>query len=245
MKNTLILLVTLFMVKFALAQPDLIFKSGFSFVIQLNDTGITWGGDYDSGNNFICTSNIGHSQDCHQGRDVTYYNNSNGHAGFDFSKLDSSGNSLPSSANSWSCVRDNVTGLVWEVKTNDGGIHDRDNAYRWGGVTTMGSNLGTYYDDWNILVNESNNESLCGFNDWVVPTTHELESIVDFSRHNPAIDIDYFPYTRSLTYWSSSPYVYHSINSWYVHFDLGESSAFLRTTNRRVRLVHLGQYRRF
>ena len=58
---------------------------------RLNDTGITWGGSYDSGNNKSCTSNntIDASQDCDQGRDAqavagTLVKTGSGEAGFDF-----------------------------------------------------------------------------------------------------------------------------------------------------------------
>jgi len=46
-----------------------------------------------------------------------------------YSKLDGSGNVLLDSATSWVMVRDNVTGLLWENKTDDGTIHDKDNRY--------------------------------------------------------------------------------------------------------------------
>lgn len=52
-----------------------------------------------------------------------------------FTKLDGSGNALTDSATSWVMVKDNVTGLVWEMKTNQDGVknyndpHDADNTY--------------------------------------------------------------------------------------------------------------------
>jgi hypothetical protein len=48
-----------------------------------------------------------------------------------YTKLDVNGNALPFSATEWEMVRDNVTGLIWEIKTDDGTIHDKDNRYRW------------------------------------------------------------------------------------------------------------------
>ena len=51
-----------------------------------------------------------------------------------YTKISYDGKKLPDNAKSWSCVRDNNSGLVWEVKSTDGGIHDRENIYRWGGV---------------------------------------------------------------------------------------------------------------
>lgn len=38
-----------------------------------------------------------------------------------YTKLDGSGNALPVSATSWVMVRDNVTGLIWEVKNSKDG----------------------------------------------------------------------------------------------------------------------------
>jgi len=52
------------------------------------------------------------------GQDATYLINPPS-----YTKLDASGNDLPDSATSWVMVRDNMTGLIWEVKTDDGSIH--------------------------------------------------------------------------------------------------------------------------
>lgn len=49
-----------------------------------------------------------------------------GYADFRLTKLDMDGNELPADATDWSCVRDHVTGALWEVKTDDGGLHDRN-----------------------------------------------------------------------------------------------------------------------
>ena len=218
-----------------------LFGDGFEDKIYLNDTGITWGGDYSAGNNTTYTSNITSPQDCNQGRDATHNDDSDGHAGFSFTKLDQFGNPLAASATSWSCVRDNVTGMVWEVKTTDGSIHDKNNTYRWGGITHLGSNFGTYYNDWDVLVNGTNSESLCGFNDWRVPNTTELMSIVDNSVYNPSIDINYFPNTNSFYFWSASPRASHTGSAWYIDFYYGLSFSSDRYFYRSVRLVRFGQ----
>ena len=211
----------------------------------LNDTGITWGGNYPEGNNTTCTSNIYAPQDCHQGRDATHNDPSDGHGGFSFTKLDASGNSLPASATTWSCVRDNVTGLVWEGKTDDGGIHDKDNTYRWGGKTALGAGYGTYYPDWNTLVDGSNTERLCGFSDWRVPTRGELQGLVHYGRTNPAIDTGYFPNTLASYFWSASPSASSSGNAWYFRFSIGtvNDDGYYGGRNYalHVRLVRSGQ----
>ena len=115
----------------------------------------------------------------------------------DYTKLDASGNKLPSSARSWACVLDNRSGLIWEVKTDDGGVRDKNNEYRWGGKGVSEVALANYdgndesqrkqsrwsgsgerYDDWNKLITAANSEQLCGFADWRVPDLYELASLV-------------------------------------------------------------------
>lgn len=54
-----------------------------------------------------------------------------GKAGFDFTRLNANGDEQDGSADSWSCVRDNVTGLVWEVKADDGSFQDGGFTYSW------------------------------------------------------------------------------------------------------------------
>lgn len=69
------------------------------------------------------------------GLSVNNNDDSDGHAGFSFTKLDANGNELLANATDWSCVKDNVTGLIWEVKqggngtVGDEGLHDADDTY--------------------------------------------------------------------------------------------------------------------
>ncbi len=72
---------------------------------SLNDTGTTWGGDYPDGNNATCASNISSPQDCEQGRDSANNDDSDGHAGFSFTKLSGEGVELLASASDWYCKR--------------------------------------------------------------------------------------------------------------------------------------------
>ena len=110
-----------------------------------------------------------------------------------YTKLNESGNALPDSATSWSTVRDNVTGLIWEVKTDDDSIHDRDNKYTW-------------QDAQDVFVASLNNKRFGGFSDWRVPTIKELTYLMDYGAYSPAINTDFFHYTRSSLYWSSTSY---------------------------------------
>ncbi len=144
----------------------------------------------------------------------------------------------------WACVKDNHTGLVWEVKTPAGstGIHDANNSYRWGGKTALlTESWGTVYIDWDTLVDGSNNNNLCGFNDWRVPAREALQSIVNLNSSNPAIDADYFPNTQSNGFWSSSPGAGGSNGAWLVNFDHGYGLINNRGVSDHVRLVRGGQ----
>ena len=219
----------------------------------LNDTGMYYAGNKDRlGNQTDCSigTNTPENQDCHNGRDVTHPDSSDGYYGFSFTKLDSSGAELAASAGSWSCVLDNVTGLIWEVKTDDGGLRDKDNTYKWGGITAIGrdheSREGDYYDDWNTLVDAANMENgtgLCGYSDWRVATVSELFSLADYSYYSrsasgPSIDQNYFPNTAADVYFSATPDGLTNTNERYFNFyytvDVGSVA---RDSLRHVRLV--------
>ena len=207
----------------------------------INDTGIYIGGDYSIGNNTGCSSNVSAPQDCQQGRDATHNDDTDGHAGFSFTKLDSNGNDLAAEATDWFCVRDNVTNLIWEVKTDDNSEYDRDKEYRWGGYTAIGRSSpdreGDYYDDWNALINAANSDQLCGFDDWRVPNRKELRSIVNYGNNHPSIDHYYFPNTVSSRYWSASPLASEINYAQLISFSHGNDSDIGRLNEAHVRLV--------
>ena len=56
-------------------------------------------------------------EDALHGRDAVELDDSDGLAGFSFTKLDISGNVLPNAASHWVCIQDNVSGVVAEVKS--------------------------------------------------------------------------------------------------------------------------------
>jgi hypothetical protein len=151
-------------------------------------------------------------------------------------KLDSNGFALSGSASDWTCVLELNTRLVWEVKTNDGGIHDKDNLYRWGGIGAeqVGSE---FYDDWNELISRSNSAHFCGGSDWYVPSIIELRSLVDSSKILPSVDSQYFPNTPSQAFWSSSANTNLPSYAWYINFASGIDCVCFRRFDLRVRLV--------
>ena len=227
-----------------------------------NDTGITGCGDAES-NDLPCPVTGLLHQDAESGRDKTVARNGNGHAGFNFTKLDADGKALPAAAADWSCVRDNVTGLIWEKKpAGDGiignqGLHDADDNYTWystdstgnGGVkgyakqgkTCFGYRKtdGATWCNTEAYVQRVNAVGWCGAKNWRLPSIKELEGLVDLSiaYPGPAIDTVYFPDAVSALYWSSSPHAFTPDYSWFVGFTSGYTYYDSRDYGGAVRLV--------
>ncbi|ACD95792.1 Lcl C-terminal domain-containing protein [Trichlorobacter lovleyi] len=134
-----------------------------------------------------------------------------------------------------SCVQDNKTGLIWEGKTDDGGLRDKDNTYTNYGDSRAG--------DASAYVTAVNATSLCGYTDWRLPTADELQMIVDYSIAYPAptINSTWFPNTVGSAYWSASPYAGYSDYAWVVHFSFGGVNGGGRGNAVYVRLVRAGQ----
>jgi len=227
----------------------------------INDTGITQWGNATTNNLFFAQAAFP-GQDADHGRDANpaVNSNANGKAGFDFTKLDAAGQPLANQAASyaatpWDCVQDNVTGLMWEVKTiTASSLRNKNNIYTWynstgvndGGNTgssaaTPACNTGGQCDT-EKYVAAVNAVGLCGFSDWRLPAKESLRSIVDYSiaSPGPTIDTAYFPNTVGSWYWSASPSASNTTNAWDVHFNDGVGLAAFKSNNLYVRLVRGG-----
>lgn len=81
--------------------------------------------------------------------------------------------------------------------------------------------------------------------DWRLPTIEELFLLADRSKHNPAIDTEAFPDTKSDWYWSSTIHAADSDYAWIVSFRDGVASYDYRGDGdafvRAVRSVAPGQ----
>jgi len=116
-------------------------------------------------------------------------------------------------------VQDNVTGLIWESKTDDGSVHDKDNGYTWydSNRETNGGEAGTPGNgtDTEDFINTLNSANFGGFSDWRLPTIKELSSILDRdATSEPGINTYFFPHAIRGYYCTSETYVRDSNLIW-------------------------------
>jgi hypothetical protein len=129
-------------------------------------------------------------------------------------------------------ITDNNTGLMWEKKDDSGGLHDKNNTYRWSGN-------GSEETIWDWL-EDVNATGFAGHSDWRIPSAKELQSIVDYGRFGPAIDPVFGP-TVSNRYWSSTTYAFSTSSAWLVGFGDGFVNADGKALGYYVRAVRGGQ----
>ena len=169
-----------------------------------------------------------------------------------YTKISNTGATLPNSAvlgnasNDWACTKDNRTGLIWEVKTKDGGLRDMDNKY----TNYPGDNSSTNADG---FASEVNKQTLCGVANWRLPTKQELMALVNCSdgKYNvdrscvnyenlsqPTINTTYFPNTKSYMFWTSSLDANLQNYKWFIYFGYGNISNSNTSGTYNLRLVH-------
>ena len=143
-----------------------------------------------------------------------------------FTKVANDGSDLTAQARhgpdpkQWACTRDERTGLVWEVKTADGGLRDKgwiytpydSNTQTNGGHpgyrdATSGRCVRTLMDgrscNTEAYVRAVNRTGLCGFSDWRLPTVAELVPMsAETSTQAPSATTRMLPNMPAGWYWT-------------------------------------------
>lgn len=194
----------------------------------LNDTGLQTCLRNNGSKSSQCAAS---AQDAASGRDVTQPEGGDGRLGFSFVKVGANGQALAAGAKKWSCVRDAVTGLLWEVKTQDGGL--RDTALRY----TNQGDLRT--GDASSFVASVNAQGLCGRTDWRLPDRNELQGLLDYGRKTGAVTIDakWFPNTAPTWTWTATPFAGGAVTGWAVDFSVAHVYYGKNQQQFAVRLV--------
>ena len=163
----------------------------------------------------------------------------------EYVKLDEVGNELPDDAPEWAMVRDNTTGLTWEVKNSLDGVadytnhHDADNIYTWydpnllsnGGYSGEAGNE----TDTEDVIAAMNAAAYGGFDDWRLPSIVEIAGLANASPYTPSIDTNYFPNTMAFHYWSASVLSYDSNYAYSVDFYWDNILSLYKGNERCVR----------
>lgn len=113
-------------------------------------------------------------------------------------------------------VTDTSTGLIWQQQAS--------------GLLT-----------WGDAISYCEGLSLSGYNNWRPPIINELQSLVDYTRYNPAIDTTAFPDTMSSVYWSSSTDALIGHHVWCVYFYNGNVFFYNKLGKYYMRAVRGGE----
>ncbi|MBF0534910.1 MAG: DUF1566 domain-containing protein [Nitrospirae bacterium] len=107
------------------------------------------------------------------------------------------------------------------VNNGNGTITDRATGLLWQ-QTNGAKSTNSYQFTWKDALNYCDNLTLGGISNWRLPNVKELQSIVDYSNTNPAIDTNYFQINQttgsSLFFWSSTTTGEHTEYADYVCF---------------------------
>lgn len=232
----------------------------------LNDTGITDCANAEQ-TELACPQQGFPQQDGETGRDAQggLTKQGGGEKGFDWTKLDATGSPLvvqdqswseageESAGTRWSCVQDNVTGLMWEVKESDAD-HPRfgGHSYTWYSMdhTDNGGNPGVERLDneqcptspcnTENYVRWANQQGLCGKSDWRMPSVSELMSIAVYSNVMPALDEHYFPNAPQPRFFTNQTSASDPTLAWYVYFTDASVSFTNKSDRSYIRLVRGG-----
>lgn len=169
---------------------------GSGYIVPFPDTGQTT--QYRTGD------------DADYGYDVTDYDDTDGHAGLSYTKLDASGIELPPTAGSWEYVRDNRTNLIYKLNAGSG--------------------------NWAKAQSDAAAFSGLGMT-WRVPNIKELVFLLSFNKDNDMCD-DMLGYVNNNGYWWSSTENAHTPSwAWIVDVDWGETYSEVSKNDTDVDII--------
>ncbi len=101
-------------------------------------------------------------------------------------------------------ITDLISGLMW-VK-NPGAMGPP-----WGSAGSPDN------EAWNQAVDMCAELNYRGHTDWRLPNIHEIRTILDFSKSNPTVDVNFFPWVQNDHWWSSTTHAGFTTSAYYVN----------------------------
>lgn len=180
------------------------------------------------------------------------------HASERFTRLNEDGKpiagNITTKSREWPCVLDKKTGLIWEVKSRNLGLHNLSNTFSWFNPDTLnngglagypgGGNCRSLPCDTSSFLDEVNRIGWCNGHDWRLPTREELRSLVNYEQqgNRPVLDSSAFPNTAATFYWSADPSATNPEEAWGVGFTFGFDYAYFKQNRAQVRLVRAQKF---
>jgi hypothetical protein len=140
-------------------------------------------------------------------------------------------------ANGDGTATDNLTGLVWEQKTNDASVHGVSLGATWSASGTAAD--GDAYTAFLAPLNTP--PCFAGQCDWRLPTLAELQTtlVVPFPCAG-CVDAVLAPRAASTNYWTSTTRVPNSAQVWGVSMTDGAVTGLFKTASMAIRAVRGG-----
>ena len=130
------------------------------------------------------------------------------------------GHKVASDLDQFPIVTDSKTQLMWDRRETSSMTHEEAVAH----------------------IVQLNKDKFGGFADWRLPECDELLTLVDRTKHEPAVDTDAFPDCKSSWYWSATSAAYSPADcAWLVYFYDGDCGWGSRSNYGFVRAVRVSQ----
>ena len=170
-----------------------------------------------------------------------------GVAAMDFTLLDEDG-AIVTDSSAAHCLKDNHSGLIWELKNADDIVRTDGNRFSWYSAvaTTNGGQAGLYYGSecsGDVCNTASYNNyldglALCGRTDWRLPTVAELRGVSDVG--GLCDEDDACLYDTHAWYWSADSWAGDATQAWIVSLDGRPDTPYSKELPRQVMMVSDG-----
>ncbi|MBT4669283.1 MAG: DUF1566 domain-containing protein [Candidatus Ruthia sp.] len=159
-------------------------------------------------------------------------------------KVSNEGVLLADDAKQWSCVLDDKSQLMWEVKVSKKGLQDAQSTYTWfdgnsgveGGEYSRNCQWGKGCNT-QAFIQALNKGSLCQSSNWHLPSESELTALLVYNDDNPLINLKYFPNTQSQPYWTSMSHTHDDSVAIDVPFFYGGTNGSDKSFDSYIRAV--------